>query len=70
MKFVIVAATLVLAGCGSSRFEPEPVRRQPLIPPSPIIETMPLPPPRPMPKKCWVETETTPHAVVERRYCR
>lgn len=70
MKFVLLATTLTLAGCGTSRFDPEPVRHEPLVPPRAVIESMPLPPPRPMPKKCFVERTTTPHAIVERTICR
>jgi hypothetical protein len=67
-KIMIVLFGLSLAGCGTSRFEHE----KPFKIPSSKIESFPLPPPRPidLPKKCWIETETTPHAVIERRYCR
>jgi len=60
---------LILAACSSNRFvETETYT----VPKSSKIDVMPLPPPRPfdLPKKCWVETETTQHAVIERRYCR
>lgn len=70
MKFVLLAATLTLAGCGTTRFDPEPVRHEPLVPPRAVIESAPLPPIRPMPKKCFVERATTPHAIVERTICR
>lgn len=66
---MILSAGLVLSAC-TKTIEEE------FIPPRIVtnnnIETVPLPPPRPfnLGKRCWVETKTTQHAVIERRYCR
>lgn len=73
----VVALSLVVAsavaGCSTVRVA-DNTDDFVYTPPAPVgvVESMPLPPPRPfnLPKRCWIETHTTPHAVVERRICR
>jgi hypothetical protein len=69
-KALVFISMIVLAGCSNSqRIEENFVYKAPQVKP---VETMPLPPPRPLNigKRCWIEIETNHHAVIERRYCR
>ncbi len=69
-KALVFISMIVVAGCSNSqRIKESFVYEAPQVKP---VETMPLPPPRPfnLGKRCWIETETTQHAVIERRYCR